>query len=112
MKKVIKASELHSYTVIVNFAGYMGADEDYHVIEADEDDAIYAALEQARDDLSIEDIEEIDEGEYEVHVGFCGYIGVEEVYTVIADSEDEASEGAIDYAYNDLSAEISYSEED
>lgn len=112
MRKVIKASELRSYTVTVNFAGYMGADEDYDVIESDEDDAIYAALEQAKDDLNIEDIEEIDEGEYEVHVGFCGYIGVEEVYTVVADSEDEAADDALDRAYDDLSAEISYSEED
>lgn len=112
MKRVIKASELHSYTVTVNFAGYMGADNDYDVNEANEDDAISAALEQARDDLSVEDIEEVDEGEYEVHVGFCGYIGVEEVYTVTADSEDEASDDALDYAYDDLSAEISYSEED
>lgn len=112
MKKVIRATELRSYTVTVNFAGYIGADEDYDVTEANEDDAIDAALEQARDDLSVEDIEEIDEGEYEVHVGFCGYIGVEEVYTVTADSEDEAADEALDHAYDDLSAEISYSEED
>lgn len=100
------------YEVIVNFAGYIGADETYNVIASDEDDALEQAIEEASLDLSVDEIEEIDEGEYEVHVGFCGFIGVEEVYTVFADSEEEAEEEALARAKDDLSAEFVDDEED
>lgn len=112
-KNSIKASTVEGsysaddeYEVSVNFAGYIGSDQTYIITASDEDDAIEQAIEEASWDLSVEEIEEIDEGEYEVHVGFCGFIGVEEIYTVYADSEEEAEEEALAQAKDDLSAEI------
>lgn len=43
--------------------------------------------------------------EYEVAIGWNGYIGVEEIYNVDADSEDKAIEYAMDEARMDLNVE-------
>ena len=103
MKRQVKAStEFNDYEVIVDFGGYIGGDEVYEVFAESRDDAESQALDLAKDDLTIEDINEFDEGEWEVEVGFAGFIGVSEVYTVYADSEEEASEAAIEEAADDL----------
>ena len=122
MKKMVKPVEsstkvqgsetTEEFEVNVNFAGYMSADEIYNIIASDEDEAILEALEEASWDLSIEEIEDMGDGEYEVHVGFAGFVGVEEIYTVFADSEDEAEEEALKQAKDDLSAEIVEDEEE
>lgn len=106
MKRVIKASDLIDYTVEVNFGGYIGADETYEITASDEDEAIQMALEEAKDDLSIEDINQDDDDEWTVSVGFGGMVGAENEYTVYADSEDEAIEAAIEEAAYDLNATI------
>ena len=114
MKRMIKAAaaDLKDYTVIVNFAGYIGVDEEYNVFEENEDDAIWAALEEAKSDLSIDEVEEVDDGEYEVHIGFAGFMNVEEIYTVYADNQDDAEKWALADAADDLSAEIATDDED
>ncbi len=111
MKKVIKASDLNEYSVTVNFAGFIGADEEYTEYAENEEDAISQALEDARDDFSVDDIEDNDDGSYDVTISFAGFIGTEETYTVYADDEDEASDSALEEAYSDLAGEI-YSEDE
>ena len=44
--------------------------------------------------------------EYEISVNFAGFVGCDEVYTVYADSEEDAIEQALKEAYDDLSAEV------
>lgn len=103
MRKVVKANtEYQSYEITVNFAGYIGADETYSVVATSREEAEELALEQAADDLSVEDLNQIDDNEWEASVGFCGYIGVEEEYTVIAEDEDEAYEYVLQEARADL----------
>lgn len=107
MKRYIRSAETYNtYTIEVNFGGFIGADEEYEVDAANEDDAIDEALEMAKDDLNILNLKKTDEDEYEATVGFRGYAGVENVYTVYARDEDEAREDAIEEASNDLSAEV------
>lgn len=97
---------MQSYTGTVNFAGYIGADETYTTIADSIEDAEEQILEQAREDLVVEDVEEIDEGEYEVTVNFCTFIGVDEIYKVYAEDEDEAAEAGLEEASYDLSVEF------
>ena len=110
--KIEGADNTERYEVNVNFAGYIGADETYSVVASDEEDAINQALEEASWDLTADEIEEIDDGEYEVHVGFATFVGVEEIYTVFADSEEEAEEDALAQAKDDLSATILWDDEE
>ena len=42
------------------------------------------------------------DGSYEVEIGFCGFVGCSENYTVSADSDDEAEEEALLQAQEDL----------
>ena len=103
----IKAStETKTYTVSVNFAGYIGADEEYEVDAEDDDEAEILAVEAAMDDLSVTDITQIDDDEWEVTIRFASHVGGEEIYTVNADSENEAESEALEEASSDLSAEI------
>ena len=99
-------SKLNFYEVTVNFGGYIGADETYDVDASDESEARELAFAEAVDDLSVEDIVETDEGEWEVTVGFAGFIGVENTYTVYAGSENEAVEAALQEARDDLDVEV------
>lgn len=106
-KQPILCDEMKEYNVLVNFASFVGVENEYGPYYAtDEDDARYQALEDARDDLSVENIEQIDDDEYEVEVNFATFIGANEFYTVYADSEEEAEERALQDAFDDLSAEI------
>ena len=104
VKRPVKASseDFKDYEVTVNFATYVGADEIYSVFAKNEEDAQEDALQQAKDDLSVEDINETDDGEWEVEVGFAGMVGVSEIYTVYADDEDEAADTALEEAADDL----------
>ena len=97
IRKIV-SSDLKDYQVTVNFATYVGADETYNVFSADEDAAKEDALAQAADDLTVESVEEIDDGEYAVSVGFASMVGVEEEITVFADSEEEAEDLALEEA--------------
>lgn len=104
-----------TYRVEVGFHGYIGASEEIE---------IYAPADATEDELLsiIQDINgeagmllEIDEGdivflgdgEWGITVGFAGYMGVEETYTVYADSVDDAVDQAYDEAIWDLEI-ISY----
>lgn len=115
MKKWIHAAkevaasetELEDYTVEVNFAGMVGADETYQVTAKSAEDAINEAEEEAKDELTVEDYTEIDYGEWEVEIGFAGLIGVSNTYTVSADNEDDATNQALEEAAWDLEGTIS-----
>lgn len=112
MKKTVRptskivASNLIDYSVNVNFASFVGADNTYEVSAESEEDALDAAIEEAKADLEVTDIYESDEGEWTVTVGFDGMVGVEQEYVVYADDEDEAADAAIEEASGDLSSEI------
>lgn len=93
------------YDVLVSFAGYVGSEQLYSVVADDEDEAIEAALAEARDDLSVEDVRDMGDGEFQVDVNFAGLVGVTETYTVSSADEDEASVDAINEAEFDLDAE-------
>ena len=99
-------SFMKTYKVEVSFAGMIGAEEVYTVDAENDEEAISEALEQARDDLSIDDLTEVDEDEWEGDVGFCGYVGVSESYSVYATSEDEAYDEILEAAFDDLAGEI------
>ena len=97
---------MRTYRVNVNFASYIGADEEYFVDAENDDSATVDALELAKEDLTIEDLNQIGDDEWEAEVGFAGYIGATQMYTVYGGTEDEAWDAAIEEGYNDLSAEI------
>lgn len=104
MKRVVKAAEgeYTEYVVTVRFAGMPVSDSEYEVDATSQSDAEDEALENAQDDLSIEDTEDLGEGDYEVEVGFGGMIGVSETYSISADSQDQAEDYALEEAASDL----------
>ncbi len=107
MRRNIKASDSDEYKVSVNFAGYIGADNEYYVYADSEEEAELAAIEEAKDDLEIISIDDNGDGSYTATVGFGGFIGVEELVEVVADSEEEAEELVYDEAaMSFLTAEI------
>ena len=119
MYRIIKSAENieaalteKSFVVTVNFGGYIGADEDYEVMAMDADSAIEEATELAKDDLTVEDINQLDDDEWEVTIGFCDFIGVEETYNVSGSDEDEAIENALEEARWSLSGDIAEEESD
>lgn len=94
------------YKAIVNFCGFIGSDENYEADTSSEEEAEDDIREQARDDLEVTEIKQVDDDEYEVTVRFAGFIGVEETYTVYADSEEEAEIAATEEASYDLNIEL------
>lgn len=102
-KKAVEAAddEYKNYEVTVRFVG-IGCEETYDVIGRNERYAENSALGKAAEDLYAEEINHIEDDEYEVTVNFNGFIGCDETYTVYADSEDEAEELGIDAAIEDL----------
>ena len=90
---------------IVNFAGYIGADETFFA-DSEED-----ALEQAFDELDVIECEQIDDDEWCVTIGYCGFIGVEQEYNVVADDEAQAYDAALEEARWDLEVTDSEDEE-
>ena len=95
-----------TYTVTVNFAGFIGYDNDYEVDAESEEDAIIEAEEMAKDDLEVDEVEEADEGEWQVGICYANMSGGVEQYTVYAESEEDAVEQALADAAADLSGEI------
>ena len=99
-----------TYRVTVGFSGFIGTEEEVDVIAPR--DASEAELESIiQDDVGLItellDIEEDDvislgDGGWEVPVSFAGYLGTETLYTVYAESLDEA----IDVAYEDAAMHI------
>ena len=53
------------YRITVNFGGFIGCGNGYVVDAESRDDAIEEALEMAFDDLSVEEVEEVDYDEEE-----------------------------------------------
>lgn len=53
---------MKEYTVTVNFAGFIGCDQEYTVYADSREEAEELALQEATDDLSVEVIDEEDEG--------------------------------------------------
>ena len=98
--------DYRDWTVTVNFGGYVGGDENYDVWANSEEMAIERALEEAENDLEALNVEQTDDDEWEINIGFAGYIGVENQYTAHGADEDEAIADAIEQAKDDLSAEI------
>lgn len=95
-----------NYTVRASF-GFIGDETIYDDIYAkNEEDALEQARSTAEEELSVENIEMIDEDEYEVEVSFGGMIGVSNFYTVTANSEEEAEEEALQEAVWDIEVEI------
>lgn len=113
-----------AYKVEVGFAGYtdvleeididapVGSDEDYLEDIIQNDSNIYLSLLEVYDS----DIIELGDDGYEITVNFAGYMGADAVYTVYADSVEEAIEQAIEEARFDLSVEsyesLNYEEDD
>lgn len=104
-KKRVKkesAEELKDYEIVVQFAGSLVCEQEYNVSAFSLDEAINYAMEEAYEDLSVEDIDGNEEDGFEVTINFCGYIGGEETYNVYADDESEAEEDAMDQAMMEL----------
>lgn len=106
MKRCVKASAEMEYTGNVTFAGYIGSDTEFTVYAEDESEAEELISEEAAAELTVEDVSQTDESEWEVTIGFAGFIGIEETYTVYEDTEDEAIEAALEEARADLEVEF------
>lgn len=104
--KNLKESEGRTYSVVIGFAGFIGVEEEYNVYAMNRGDAVCEALDnpgsEAELDLSVESVEDLGDGNYEVVVSFAGNIGAENNYTVYAESEEEAEMYAIEEAKADL----------
>lgn len=109
MKRLVNASDYRKFEVCVTFAGNIGSEVYYDVEASDPDAAIKEAIEMAKDDLEVLSAELVEDhdDEWEVSIGFNGFIGVEEYYTVNGYDEEEAGNNALDEAYWDLEGEIS-----
>lgn len=104
--KNLKESEGQYYDVVVNFAGFIGADQEYNVYAMSKSDAVCEALDnpgsEAEVELSADEIEDNGDGTYDVTVSFAGLIGAENTYTVSAEDEDDAERLALEEAKADL----------
>ena len=94
------------YTANVNFGGYIGADQSYSVEATNRDEALEMIRDLAADDLEVTDIQDLGDGDWEVTVGFAGFIGVEETYSVYEEDEDAAYELALEEAKDELEIEL------
>lgn len=96
---------MNDYEVTIGFAGFYGIEQTYTVNADSEEEAEELAIEEAKGDLGIENVESLGDGEYRVTVNFATFYGADEDYDVDADSEEEAEELALDEASYDLSVE-------
>ena len=101
-----------TYRVELGFAGYIGAFEEFEVdapAGVSEEDLLYIIrtdyYDYIFDLLSVESVEDNEDGSFDVTISFAGYIGVDEVYTVDADDADEAESCALDEAVWDFNIE-------
>ena len=108
-----------TYRVYVGFCGYVGASEEVEIeapIGATEEEI----LSLVQDDADVAYLLEVDEdeivdlgdGEWEVTINFAGYMGIDETYTVYADTIDEAVDAALEEAKWDLTVEDFEPDED
>lgn len=97
---------MNDYSVEVIFNGYTSGPMQFDVTADSEEDAVDAAIEEAKDELVVVDMELVDEDEYEVQVQFGGMVGIEETYDVEANSEDDAETAALEEAGWDLEGEV------
>ena len=106
MKRYVESADLMSYTGNVTFGGYIGSYNEYEEYARNEEEAKELIEQDAADDLTIEDIVQTDDDEWEVTVGFAGFIGVENTYEVYGTTEEEATEAVLEEARWDLDVEI------
>lgn len=98
--------EVKTYEVAIGFCGMIGVEEEYRVQAFNRADAVCEALDnpgsEAELDLSVENVEDHEDGSYTVTVNFAGFIGADNDYEVYADDEDSAKEQALEDAKADL----------
>ena len=102
MKNSKKESKEKNYTITIGYYGYMEIEKEYEVVATSKDEAIEYALEEAKQDLEVEDIEQEDENTYTVCVSFATYIEAEESFSVNAEDESEAEDLALEEASYEL----------
>ena len=102
---------MKTFEVEIGFCGFIGCSETYTVDAVSQSAAEADALEQAAEDLSVENVEQLDD-EFEVEIGFCGFIGCSETYNVFADSSEDAEIEALSQAQDDLTIESVEEQED
>lgn len=99
-----------TYRVTVGFSGFIGTEEEVDVVAPR--DASEAELESIIQndvglitellDIEEDDVVSLGDDEWEVPVSFAGYIGTETLYTVYAESLDEAIDAAYEEATTDI----------
>jgi hypothetical protein len=102
------------YELELSFAGMIGASETIEILarpgatEEELQGILHAEYEyDLYDFLDVTDVDQVDDDEWEVTVNFNGYLGCDEVYSVVADDADEAeswaySEAAFDFSISDF----------
>lgn len=90
------------YDIEIGFAGMVGVSVLYNVEANNYDEAVDAAIEEAKNELEVTDVEDLGDGEYEVSIIFGGMGASETTYEVSAEDQDEAKEIALDEAEYDL----------
>ena len=103
---------MKTFEVEIGFCGFIGCSETYTVDAVSQSAAEADALEEAAEDLSVENVEQLDDDEYEVEIGFGGFVGCSETYTVDADSSEDAEIEALSQAQDDLTIESVEEQED
>lgn len=98
------------YRVTVGFSGFIGTEEEVDVVAPR--DASEAELESIIQndvglitellDIEEDDVVSLGDDEWEVPVSFAGYIGTETLYTVYAETLDEAIAAAYEEATTDI----------
>ena len=101
-KKNPLKEDFESHEVTVGFCGFIGVEETYQIWADSKADIANEAIEEAAGDLTVDEIEDLGDGEYDCHVGWNTFVGVDEVYNVYADDESDAEEQALELAKQDL----------
>ncbi len=99
-----------TYRVTVGFSGFIGTEEEVDVVAPR--DASETELESIIQndvglitellDIEEDDVVSLGDDEWEVPVSFAGYLGTETLYTVYAESLDEAIDAAYEEAATDI----------
>lgn len=113
MKRFIKASEIKEYAVLITFCGFIGVEEEYIEYADNEDEAVEAAIEEAKQDLEVRNVVNNGDGTYDVEINFASYVGADNTYVVDAEDETDAELVALEEAYMDLECnDVSTASED